>query len=107
MKFPSLHVLFQVPPLVARVLADETYYQDGPPTWPNAPTSTDAKKDRLRAIKRLRRFADAYTGAAQIADILAGCKPHHRCLSGACPECTRAFRRWYVSEVQKIVGDGR
>jgi|HubBroStandDraft_6_1064221.scaffolds.fasta_scaffold1942036_1 hypothetical protein len=98
---------FDVPPLIARVLADETYYRGGPGTWPNAPTSKDAKEARLRAIKRLRRFANDFAGAGQLADIIAGCKPHHRCMSGACTECTRAFRRWFVSEVQKIVGGGK
>jgi hypothetical protein len=93
--------------LVARILADEPYYRDGPPTWPNAPTSEDAKAARLRAIKRLHRFADDFAGAGQLADILVGCKPGDRCMSGACPECGRAFRRWFVSEAQKIVGDGK
>ena len=47
----------QVPPLIARVLADEQLYGDGAPTWPGAPTSNNAKRTRKRYIKRLRRFS--------------------------------------------------
>jgi hypothetical protein len=78
------HDRSEVPPLIARVLADENHYRNGPPTWPNASTSQDAREARLRAINRLRRFADEFTGAGQLADILVGCKPGRRCMSGAC-----------------------
>ena len=46
----------QVRPLIARVLADEYWFGNKPPSWPGAPTSKDAKKARKRYIKRLRRF---------------------------------------------------
>ena len=91
-----------VPPLIAMVLADEQYYGDGAPTWPGAPTSNDAKKARKRCIKRLRRFASQFSEAAKLAKTLARCKRHRRCMSGACPECGRAFQRFFVSEVSKL-----
>lgn len=46
-----------VSPLIARVLASETYYSDGAPTWRGARTSNDAKESGISCIKRLRRFA--------------------------------------------------
>ena len=88
-----------VPPLIARVLADEQHYGDGPPSWSSAPTSIDAKKTRKRHIKRLRRFTAEFPEADQVADILARCKKRRRCMSGACPECGRAFQRWFVGQV--------
>jgi hypothetical protein len=33
-----------VPPLIARVLADEQHYGDGAPIWVGAPTSSGARK---------------------------------------------------------------
>jgi hypothetical protein len=94
-----------VAPLIARVLQDETYYCDGPPTWLGAPTSKDAKKARRSYVKRLRRFAHQFPGAKKLAKILARCKRRRRCMSGACPECGRAFQRWFVSKVVELVGN--
>jgi hypothetical protein len=94
-----------VPPLIARALADEDYYGDGPPTWPGAPTSNDAKKARRSYVKRLRRFARQFPEAKKLAKILARCKRRRRCMSGACPECGRAFQRWFVSQVVVLTGN--
>jgi hypothetical protein len=90
-----------VPPLIARVLADDDY-GDNPPTWPGAPTSKDAKKARRSYVKRLRRFSSEFPEAKKLADLLARCKPGRRCMSGACPECGRAFQRWFVSQVEAL-----
>ena len=91
-----------VPPLIARVLADEQYYGDGPPTWPGAPTFRKAKRTRKRCIKRLKRFSSEFPEAAELARILGRCKRCRRCTSGACPECCRAFQRFFVSEVGNL-----
>jgi len=94
-----------VPPLIARTLADEDYYGDGAPTWPGAPTSNDAKKARKSYIKRLRRFAHQFPEAKKLANVLARCKRRRHCMSGACPECGRAFQRWFVSQVEALTGN--
>ncbi len=107
MTFSILDSFSEIPTLAGRVLSDEAYFGDGPPTWPNAPTSAEAGKARLRAIKQLRRFATKSNAAGLLADDLADCKPGQRCMSGACPECTRAFRRWFMTEAQKLVGGGK
>jgi hypothetical protein len=91
-----------VPPLIARILADEHHFSDDPPTWPGAPPSRAAKNTRKRHIKRLRRFAPGIPKADQLAKILARCKRRRRCMSGACPECGRAFQRWFVAEVKNL-----
>ena len=95
----------QVPPLIARVLADEQLYRDGAPTWPGAPTSNNAKKARKSYIKRLKRFSPQLPEAAKLAKILARCKRRRRCASGACPECGRAFQRFFVSEVKDLASN--
>ena len=94
-----------VPPLIARVLADEQYYGDGAPTWPGAPSFRKAKRTRKRYIKRLKRFSSQFPEAAELAQILARCKRRRRCMSGACPECGRAFQRWFVAEVKNLASN--
>jgi hypothetical protein len=106
MTFSTLRALLRVRSLTARVLSDEAHFGDGPPTWRNAPTSGEAGKARERAIKRLRRFADDFAWTEQLADILVDCKPDYRCMSGACPECGRAFQRWFVSQVEVLADSG-
>jgi hypothetical protein len=101
---PSLkRKLRPAPPLITRTLNDEALYSDGDPTWVNAPTMGNAKKARKRWIKRLRRFGSEYPEAELLARILRSCKAKRRCMSGACPECIRAFRRWFVSQAQDLV----
>jgi hypothetical protein len=103
--FANLQAAHAVPSLIARTLADEDYFGDGPPTWPGAPTSKDAKKARKSYVKRGRRFAHQFPEAKKLAKILARCKRRRRCMSGACPECGRAFQRWFVSQVVALVGN--
>jgi hypothetical protein len=94
-----------ISPLIARVLQDETYYGDGPPNWPKARSSNDAKEARIRYVKRLRRFASQFPEATALANLLGRCKPRRRCKSGACPECARAFQRWYVAQVASLADE--
>jgi hypothetical protein len=48
-----------------------------------------------------RQFPDA----KKLVKILARCKRRRRCMSGACPECGRAFQRWFVSQVVDLAGE--
>jgi hypothetical protein len=93
----------RVPPLIARVLRNESYFGNGPPRWPGAPTSNDAQKSRKMYIKRLRRFSSEFPEAKELAKLLARCKGRRRCMSGACPECGRAFQRFFVAGVKKLI----
>src|ERR1700691_1051480 len=91
-----------VPPLVARLLGDEQFYGDGALSWPGATTAKKAKSTRKRYVKRLRRFEAEIPDAKALADHLASCKKRRRCMSGACPECGRAFQRWFVSQLADL-----
>ncbi len=102
---PERETQAHVPPLVAWVLRDESNYGDGPPTWPSAPTSKRARNKRKRYVKRLRRFEVEIPEARPLADHLASCKKRRRCMSGACPECGRAFQRWLVGQLAKLASD--
>jgi hypothetical protein len=93
-----------VPPLIARILSQERFFRDSPPNWSGAPTSRDAKETRERFINRLRRFSSQCPDAWYLAETLSNCEPQHRCISGACPECGRAFQRWFVSQVENLAG---
>jgi hypothetical protein len=95
----------QVRPLVAEILSCEAWYSDGQPRWDGAPSSDQAASSRLAYIKRLRRFADQFPSASTLAATLEACQPHERCISGACPECSRAFQRWFVHETKNLVRD--
>jgi hypothetical protein len=83
----------QTSALIVKVLSDEHRFSDDPPIWAGAPSSRAAQSTRERSIKRLRRFAPGIPKADQLAKILARCKRRRRCMSGACPECGRAFQR--------------
>jgi hypothetical protein len=92
-------------PLIAQILACEAWYGDGKPQWKGAPSPDQATRNRLAYIKRLRRFADQFPPATALAATLEACQPHHRCMSGACPECVRAFQRWFVDSTEQLTQD--
>jgi hypothetical protein len=91
--------------LVSDILNKEEFFGDGPPTWSKSPTAEHAKNDRLRVVKRLNRFDPLFPGAAQLAPRLQQCAPKIPCGSGGCPDCTRAFQRWLVVQLQGIEND--
>ncbi len=96
-----------VPALIETILSKQRLYGDGPPMWPDAPSSNDAYKARERATKRLRRFSSQFPETKNPAKVLAHCRPRRRCMSGACPECGRGLQRVFVAEVRKLAkGDG-
>ena len=57
-------------------------------------------KEREALVKKLRRFAKDHQnfrrGALALATELELCEPGHRCMSAACPECHRAYKRWFL-----------
>jgi hypothetical protein len=96
-----------VPPFIARILSQERFFRDSPPTWSGAPTAREAKEARERFVKRLRRFSIQCPDAQQLAEALSNCERPCRCKSGACPECGRAFQRWFVAQVENFVGTSK
>lgn len=87
---------------VAHILSEEAYFGDGDPQWLEGrnqhpcQTAEGAETERKRLVKRLRRFGKHDTAALAVADRIAGCAVRRRCLSGACPECARAWQRWFT-----------
>ncbi|WP_237480622.1 hypothetical protein [Lichenibacterium dinghuense] len=85
------------------ILANEPLYGDGPPQWFEGrrqrpcQTAAQAQAERRRRVKRLRRFGKKQPAALRVADRLEACQPEARCHSGACPECARAWQRWFVT----------
>jgi hypothetical protein len=85
------------------------WYADGEPSWKQgrqrkpAKSSKQAKKERRKLVKVLRRHGKDNDSALELADILDNCSKKHRCVSGACPECARAFQRRFVSVASTVV----
>jgi hypothetical protein len=69
-----LSILDEYDELAVSAAIPDRFYQDGEPSWPSAPTAHDADDQRRRLVKRLRRFAGAFPGAAELADRLASCE---------------------------------
>jgi hypothetical protein len=90
--------------MFANIIEDERWHGDGPPGWPNAVTEEEAIYRAVKAIKRLRRFSHV-PGATLLADRLACCREDHRCMSGACYLCARAFQRWCVKQIVEASHD--
>jgi hypothetical protein len=84
------------------ILGDESWHGDSEPSWPGAPAAQDAKARRLFCAKRLRRFKLS-PEALKLAARLKACRPGDRCQSGACPECGRAFQRWFVHSTTALI----
>jgi hypothetical protein len=95
-----------VPSLVVQVLREEHWFGENEPAWDGAPLSQQAFTKRLVQIKRLHRFARDLPDATPLARLLETCVPRHRCMSGACPECIRAFQRWFVASVHYLAQAG-
>jgi hypothetical protein len=88
--------------LVYDILSDEKWYGDGDPSWPGARTAEQAAERRLFCAKRLRRFK-LTPQALKLAARLKACRPGKRCKSGACPECGRAFQRFFVHSTTALI----
>lgn len=91
------------------ILSDERLYGDGPPQWLEGrskrlcQTAADAAAQRRLLVKRLRRFGRLDPRARPVVDRLDSCAPNTRCLSGACPECARAWQRWFTAATQDFL----
>ena len=84
------------------VLCSEARYADRPIHWPGALSSKVAKARKIAVIKRLRRYGKKFKAAAELAEVLDGCRRGHRCRSASCPECFRAWQGWIVNQTIKV-----
>ena len=73
--------------------------------WKKEPTAEYQFNERLRRIRFLRKHGKIDPELLLIADCLEQCEPRNRCCSGACPECSRLFQRFYVRQSKKPIRD--
>lgn len=78
---------------VRAALANRKLFGDGPPRWNNQPSRLDALHERAARMRLFRKH-----DAPRLTLKLANCVVNRPCLSGACPVCSRALQRHFVSE---------
>lgn len=92
---------------IAAILGKKVWHSDGAPSWPRANTKAEAAALTKKWVKRLRRkdkrWPPPTPAMLALADILVACVPGARCRSGCCPVCGRAFQRWAVAQVLRLV----
>ena len=78
---------------VRTALSNRKLFGDDPPQWNNLPSRLDALQEREARMRLFRKHE-----APHLAHKLAGCVVKAPCKSGACPVCSRALQRHFVSE---------
>jgi len=78
---------------VRSALSNRKLFGDGPPKWKHLPSRLDALQERAARMRLFRKH-----NAPRLASKLATCVIGTPCASGACPVCTRALQRHFVSE---------
>ncbi len=63
------------------------------------------KRERKDLVTRLRKKANGKQAAIELVDKLEGCKPHARCKSAACPECSYAARQLVTQVARQFLSD--
>src|ERR1035437_8044813 len=63
------------------------------------------KNKQLKRIRFLRKHGRLDSELNSIADCLELCEPRNPCCSGACPQCSRLFQRFYVRRSRKQIQD--
>jgi hypothetical protein len=87
----------------------ERCYGDGPPHWRQgrgnrpAMTSDEARAQRRRDVKMLRRHGKGDPQALALADDIAACRPGRRCGCAGCMECRRATQRLFVDAGDRLL----
>jgi hypothetical protein len=100
---------FDVAPRTREILQNERWYGNGPPHWTTgkakrpAKTAEEAHENRLRLIKRLRKHLQKSPETEALLVRLKSCDDGSRCHSAACPECARAYTRWFVQAGRKLL----
>src|SRR4051794_38631609 len=89
--------------------AGRRWYDNSPPHWSEGrnkrrcKSAAIASAERQKAIKTLRKHGVGNLEAKEVRKALEACTPKQRCLSGACPECTRALQRWFVESADRLL----
>jgi hypothetical protein len=89
---------------VIKAIAEES---KNPPDrmWKNEPSAETISNEQLKRIRFLRKHGKTDSELNSIADCLELCEPRNPCCSGACPQCSRLFQRFYVRRSKRIIRD--
>jgi hypothetical protein len=87
---------------VNSALSNELLYGEGEPRWTHSVNKSVAEQERVKLIRFLAKHASTKPDLNNIAEKLIYCSPGHRCYCAVCPECGRAFQRFFVSECQTL-----
>jgi hypothetical protein len=71
--------------------------------WKGEPSAETISEEHLKRIRFLRKHGKTDSELNSIADCLELCEPRNPCCSGACPQCSRLFQRFYVRQSKKPV----
>jgi hypothetical protein len=98
-----------VTPRTREILQNEKWFGDGSPRWLTgrdqrpAQTAEEAHENRRKLIKRLRKHLQKFPDAEALIARLESCEDSYRCYSAACPECGRAYTRWFVKAGRRFL----
>jgi hypothetical protein len=73
--------------------------------WEGEPSAETISDEQLKRIRFLRKHGKSDSELNSIADCLELCEPSNPCCSGACPQCSRLFQRFYVRQSKKPIQD--
>jgi hypothetical protein len=87
---------------VVKAIAEES---NNPPdqTWKGEPSAETISEEQLKRIRFLRKHGKSDSELILIADCLDQCEKGNQCCSGACPQCSRLFQRFYVRQSKKPI----
>jgi hypothetical protein len=89
---------------VVKAIAEES---NNPPDemWKGEPSAEKISEEQLKRIRFLRKHGKTDSELNSIADCLELCEPRNPCCSGACPQCSRLFQRFYVRQSRNPIQD--
>jgi hypothetical protein len=73
--------------------------------WKDEPSAETISEEQLKRIRFLRKHGKSDSELNSIADCLDQCEKGNRCCSGACPQCSRLFQRFYVRRSRNVIRD--
>jgi hypothetical protein len=89
-------------PWVKDALSSELFYGNGKPHWPNATKQSEARRERVKIVRFLLKYAFVKPHLRCIAEKLKYCRANGRCHCALCPKCGRALQRFFVSECKSL-----
>ena len=89
---------------VVKAIAEKS---NNPPhqMWKGEPSAETISEEQKRRIKFLRKHGKHDPELLLIADCLEQCDSRSPCCSGACPQCSRLFQRFYVRHSKRPIRD--